>query len=224
MTHPTLGPSPHAHSENLVLQSCSSSPVSSTEKATWSPAKTTSNALAVSWCRKTAGVPCLWMILKGKPPLSTYYDQNSVNLFEISSFLTSSCHISSTHPSQPPRCQVSYPKRWFWTYLQPRVKRPGEFDKTTSIVFDWQNVTSKGRQYGDIVTNFGTNWTFIRSNLRGLVGFFCLFEGLLWSLIGVTPGRKPVMIYIDEIDEKDLSTSTCTSVSHRWRSTRHWNL
>ena len=121
MTHPTLGPSPHAHSENLVLQSCSSSPVSSTEKATWSPAKTTSNALAVSWCRKTAGVPCLWMILKGKPPLSTYYDQNFVNLFEISSFLTSSCHISSTHPSQPPRCQVSYPKRWLGTYLQPWV-------------------------------------------------------------------------------------------------------
>ena len=99
MTHPTLGPSPHAHSENLVLQSCSSSPVSSTEKVTWSTAKTTLNTLAVSWCWKM-GVPCLWMILKGKLPLSTYYNQNLVNLFKILPFLTSSCHISSTHPSQ----------------------------------------------------------------------------------------------------------------------------
>ena len=33
------------------------------------PIKTTLNALAVSWCQKT-GVLCLWMLLKGKLPLS----------------------------------------------------------------------------------------------------------------------------------------------------------
>ena len=51
---------------------------------------------ALNWRRALPA--CLWMLIKRKRPLSTYYNQNLVNLFESQTFLSSSCHIFKHAP------------------------------------------------------------------------------------------------------------------------------
>ena len=51
---------------------------------------------ALNWRRALPA--CLWMLIKRKRPLSTYYNQNLVNLFESQTFLSPSCHIFKHAP------------------------------------------------------------------------------------------------------------------------------